>query len=598
MGPEEGRKRAPQDTAVTLPVRPWHYGVHIGWSKFRRPHMPRARFRPVAAALAALLAATRPASGDDAFTRTGVFRHLVEDDFAGSKSRDVYDLETDEGDVLPLRFATPPSIRTGDRVAITGWPGRHLFEVDEIHSVGPERTALGRTALSAWTTGPKRVLVMLLNFTDDSSFNATTVTNTQTLFFGASSSVARYYSEASYGLVAMTGDVVLVTATVPKPTTCTGTDENTIASQANARALAAGYNPANYNFPVWVFPSIGACGWSGLGYVGGGGSWINGAPTGSWGLLVAAHELGHNFGVVHAHSYTCPSAAIAPAGCTRSDYGDRFDTMGNSRAGHFNAYSKETFGWLPAGSVRNHPGGSVTYTLNALETPGGSAYAVRIPTTKSDRTYWIEWRSGAGFDSGQPGGVANGGLVRFAPSSVGGTDLLDMNFATAGSFDDAQLDVGKSFTDPDLALTITALSKTASSLTIQVDYGTPPPATSFHTVQPCRVFDTRSANGTYGGPTLYAGQARSWVVRGRCGIPATAKSIAGNLTATGSTAAGSVRLVPGGAPATGTATVSFRAGQTRANNVTMPLGASGDVVVDGLPTGTAHVILDVVGWFE
>jgi hypothetical protein len=173
-----------------------------------------------------------------------------------------------------------------------------------------------------------------------------------------------------------------------------------------------------------------------------------------------------------------------------------------------------------------------------------------------------------------------------------------MNFATAGNFDDAELDVGKSFTDPELSLTITALSKTASSLTVQVDYGTPPPATTFHTVQPCRVFDTRSANGTYGGPTLYAGQARSWVVRGRCGIPATAKSIAGNLTATGATAAGSVRLVPGGAPSTGTGTVAFRAGQTRANNVTMPLGASGDLVVDSLPAGTAHVILDVVGWFE
>ncbi len=558
--------------------------------------MPRARFLLVAAALAAMVAAARPASGEDAFTRTGVFRHLVEDDFSGSKSRNVYELETDEGDVLPLRFASPPAARTGERVSVTGWPGRHAFEVDEIHSVGLGRMALGRTALSAWTTGPKRVLVMLLNFTDDSSFNATTVTNTQNLFFGAGSSVANYYNEASYGLTTMTGDVVLVTATVPKPTTC---DTGTIQSQANARALAAGYNPANYNFPVWVFPSIGACGWSGLGYVGGGGSWIKGAPTGSWGLLVAAHELGHNFGVSHAHSWDCGATPIAPSGCTRSEYGDRFDTMGNSRAGHFNAQFKDTFGWLPAGSVRNHSGGSATYTIGALEAPGQSTYAVRIPTTGTSptRTYWVEWRNRTGFDAGEPTTIVNGGLVRIAPSSAGGADLLDMTPATA-TFDDAQLDVPLVFNDPEVNLRITSLSKTATSLTIQVDYGTPPPATSFHTVQPCRVFDTRGANGTYGGPYLYAGQARSWVVTGRCGIPATAKSIAGNLTATGATAAGSVRLVPGGAPATGTATVAFRAGQTRANNVTMPLGPTGNLVVDGLPTGTAHVILDVVGWFE
>lgn len=558
--------------------------------------MPRTRSL-ASAALAVLLAIPRASRAQepptDQFTRVGTFRVLVADDFETPKSSLRYELQTDDGEVLPLRFAEPPAARFGDRVAVTGFPGRHAFEVDTIQPLG--RSPLGRTALSSWTTGAKRVLVMLLNFTDDTSFNATTVANEQSLYFGPSGSVAAYYKEASFGQATMTGDVVLVTATVPKPTTC---DTSTIQTQANARALAAGYNPANYQFPVWIFASIGACGWAGLGYVGGGGNWVNGAPTGAWGLLVGAHELGHNFGVLHAHSYACPAAAIAPSGCTRSEYGDRFDVMGNSRAGHFNAPFKDTFGWLPPGSVRNHGGGSATYTIGALEAPGEFAYAVRIPTTRADRTYWIEWRSRAGFDSGEPAAVSNGGLVRLAPSSVGGADLLDVNAATAGNFDDAELDVGKAFTDPELALTITALSKTATSLTVQVDYGSPPPATAFHAVTPCRVFDTRNANGTYGGPVLFAGQARSWVIRGRCGVPATAKSIAGNLTVTAPTAAGSVRLVPGGSPPTGTSTVGFRAGQTRANNVALALGASGDVVVDGLPTGAAHVILDVVGWFE
>lgn len=557
--------------------------------------MQRARIL-LAASLAVLSALSPRLRAEepplDPFTRTGTFKVLVEDDFAAPRSRLLYELETDEGDVLRLRFAEPPEARTGDRVSVTGWPGRHAFEVDALQPLG--RTPLGRTALSAWTVGAKRVLVMLLNFTDDSTFNATTVTNTQNLFFGAGSSVANYYREASYGVTTMTGDVVLVTATVAKPTTC---DTGVIQSQANARALAAGYNPSNYQFPVWVFPSIAACGWAGLGYVGGGGSWIKGAPTGSWGLLVAAHELGHNFGVYHAHSWDCGATPIAPSGCTRSEYGDRFDTMGNSRAGHFNAHFKDTFGWLPAGTVRNHGGGTATYTIGALEAPGQSAYAVRIPTTMSGRTYWIEWRNRTGFDAGEPATIVNGGLIRLAPSAVGGTDLLDMTPATA-TFDDAQLDVGTAFTDPELALTITALSKTATSLTVQVDYGAPPPASAFHTLTPCRVFDTRKPNGAYGGPALFAGQARSFVVRGQCGVPATAKSVAGNVTITGPTAAGSIRLVPGGAPATGTSTVNFRTGQTRANNVLLALGTSGNVVVDGLPTGTAHVILDVVGWFE
>jgi hypothetical protein len=559
------------------------------------------RFRNALLALGFLAAFGVPARADDAFLRSGTFWVGVADDFANQKAEFRYELRTDDGEVLRLRFAEPPEgLRTGDRIAVHGRAGFGAFDVDEIEPLAASHeplssaspSPLAREALSAWTVGAKRVLVILLNFTDDASLNAATVTNAQNLFFGAGSSVARLYNEDSYGLVSMTGDVALVTATVAKPTTC---DTGTIQTQANTQAAAAGYTLGNYNFVLWVFPGIGACGWNGLGYVGGSGAWING--TGSMSLLVAAHELGHNFGVLHAHSYACGTVSIAPSGCTRSEYGDPLDVMGNSRAGHFNAYSKDYFGWLPAGSVRVHGGGTATYTIGALEATGQAAYAVLIPTTMSARTYWIEWRDRSGFDAVEPVAVANGGLIRFAPSAVGGTDLLDMKPATA-TFDDSELDVAATFTDPELSLTITTLSKTATSLTVQVSYGAPPPASLFHALTPCRVLDTRNPNGTYGGPALFAGQARSWVIRGQCGVPATAKSIAGNLAVTGPTAAGSIRLVPGGAPVTGTSTIAFRAGQTRANNVAMALGASGDLVVDGLPSGTAHVILDVVGWFE
>jgi gametolysin peptidase M11 len=555
------------------------------------------RFRIALLTLALVALPRLPAQADDPFLRTGTLFVSVSDDFPNQRAEFHYELRTDDGDTLRLRFANrPEELRTGDRIAVQGRPRPDAFDVEDVERLVVSRASLGREALSAWTVGAKRVLVILLNFTNDTSFTTTTQTNVQSLFFGTGSSVARFYGEASYGLVSMTGDVALVTATVAKPTTC---DTGTIQSQANARALAAGYNPANYQFPVWVFPSISACGWSGLGYVGGGGSWINGAPSGSWGLLVAAHELGHNFGVLHAHSYDCGAVPIAPSGCTRSEYGDRFDVMGNSRAGHFNAQFKDTFGWLPAGTVKVHGGGSATYTLGALEATGQATYAVRIPTTGTTptRTYFIEWRSRAGFDAGEPTTVVNGGLIRLAPSPAGGADLLDMTPPTA-TFDDAELDVGATFTDPELALTITTLSKTASSLTVQVDYGATPPATSFHTLTPCRVFDTRNATGPYGGPAILAGSSRAFVIRGQCGVPATARSIAGNFTVTGPTAAASLRVAPGGTGPTGTSTVSFKAGQTRANNVVAGLGTNGDLLVDGLASGTVQVIFDVVGWFE
>ena len=550
------------------------------------------RFR-IALFLLGLVATPKlPARADDAFVRSGTLWVGVADDFANQRAEFHYELRTDDGETLRLRFANPPEgLRTGDRIAVHGRPNPRAFDVEEVEQLS--REPLARTALSSWTVGAKRVLAILLNFTDDSSFNATTVANAQNLFFGAGSSVAHFYNEASYGLVSMTGDVALVTATVAKPTTC---DTGTIQSQANARATAAGYNLGSYDFLVWVFPGIGACGWNGLGYVGGSGAWING--SGSMFLLVVAHELGHNFGVLHSHSYACGAVSIAPSGCVRSEYGDRFDVMGNSRAGHFNAYSKDYFGWLPAGSLRVHGGGTATYTIGALEATGQAAYAVRIPTTMSARTYWIEWRSRAGFDAGEPANVANGGLIRLAPSAVGGTDLLDMTPATPGNFDDSELDVGKAFTDPELSLTITALSKTASSLTVQVDYGSASPASSFHALTPCRVFDTRNPNGPWGGPAILAGSSRAFVIRGQCNVPATAKSVAGNFTVAGPTANGSLRVAPGGTGPTGTTTVSFPAGRTRANNVVTGLGTNGDFLVDGLASGSVHAIFDVVGWFE
>lgn len=560
------------------------------------------RFRIPFLALSLLAIPGLFARADDAFLRTGTLSVLVSDDFANQRAELHYELRTDDGETLRLRFTErPEGLRTGDRIAVRGRPRRDAFDVeeiepfvDEVEPLPSSRAPLERAALSAWTVGAKRVLVILLNFTNDTSLTTTTVTNARNLFFGTGSSVARLYNEASYGLVSMTGDVALVTATVAKPTTC---DPGTVQTQANTRAAAAGYNLSSYQFLVWVFPAL-PCGWNGLGSVGGSGAWING--TGSMGLLVAAHELGHNFGVLHGHSYDCGAVPIAPSGCTRGEYGDRFDVMGNSRAGHFNAYSKSYFGWMPASSVRVHAGGTATYTLGALEAPGQSLYAVRIPTTMTGRTYWIEWRNRTGFDAGEPAAIVNGGLIRFAPSAVGGTDLLDTKPATT-TFDDSELDVGATFTDPELLLTIKTLSQTPTSLTVEVQYtpaAPPPPATTFHALTPCRVFDTRNPNGPTGGPAILGGSSRTFVVRSRCGVPTTAKSVAGNLTVTGATAAGSLRVVPGGTGPTGTTTASFKAGQTRANNVAVKLGTNGDLLVDGLASGSVHAIFDVVGWFE
>lgn len=119
---------------------------------------------------------------------------------------------------------------------------------------------------------------------------------------------------------------------------------------------------------------------------------------------------------------------------------------------------------------------------------------------------------------------------------------------------------------------------------------------SFFTVSPCRIADTRESLGPYGGPALSPGVERVFVVAGQCQIPSTAKAVSFNVAVTQPTAPGHVILYPGDSPAPTVSAINFRAGQTRANNAIVPLGAGGALaVVSAAPT---HFILDVNGYFE
>ena len=122
---------------------------------------------------------------------------------------------------------------------------------------------------------------------------------------------------------------------------------------------------------------------------------------------------------------------------------------------------------------------------------------------------------------------------------------------------------------------------------------------AFHSVSPCRVVDTRDPPGPFGGPPLAAGAARSFTIAGRCGIPATAKSVSLNITIDQPTSLGHITLFPAGKSIPLVSNLNFRVGQTRANNAIVKLGAGGAIgVSNGQGTGTVHFIADVNGYFE
>lgn len=125
----------------------------------------------------------------------------------------------------------------------------------------------------------------------------------------------------------------------------------------------------------------------------------------------------------------------------------------------------------------------------------------------------------------------------------------------------------------------------------------PEPTTglSFYTVPPCRVLDTRLASA------LPSGAAGLFHLGRECGISMSAKAVVVNVTVVGPTGAGHITLFPGGIPVPSASTISFAAGQVRANNAvlnlgsaTASLGAWASVVNDG----QVHLILDVNGYFE
>ncbi|HEY2930784.1 MAG TPA: matrixin family metalloprotease [Acidobacteriota bacterium] len=126
-----------------------------------------------------------------------------------------------------------------------------------------------------------------------------------------------------------------------------------------------------------------------------------------------------------------------------------------------------------------------------------------------------------------------------------------------------------------------------------------PAGVNFHTVTPCRVADTRNAAGPYGGPALSANTDRTFTVATQCGIPITARAISGNITVTQPTNIGDLRLYPGGTSLPLVSNINFRTGQTRANNIVIPLGNGGTLAVRcDMPAGTVHFILDVNGYFQ
>jgi hypothetical protein len=121
-------------------------------------------------------------------------------------------------------------------------------------------------------------------------------------------------------------------------------------------------------------------------------------------------------------------------------------------------------------------------------------------------------------------------------------------------------------------------------------------ALAYYPVTPCRMVDTRTANGQLGGPSLVGGAARTFpLLSAPCNIPATAQAYALNFTSVPNGPLGFLTTWPAGQTQPLVSTLNAPTGTVTANAAVVPAGTNGDVSV--FVTNNTDLVIDINGYF-
>ncbi len=229
--------------------------------------------------------------------------------------------------------------------------------------------------------------------------------------------------------------------------------------------------------------------------------------------------------------------------------------FGNGLSGPFTGFAPRTFQIAGRGGV---PSNAVAVTGNLTVTnQAGAGYVyvgpdpVQVPTSST-----------LNFPAGDT--RANGVTV-----ALGQTGSLSATLGPSGGSADLIFDV--------------------------TGYFVPTGGATYFAVAPARLLDTRAGNGLSGPFTAHT--PRTFQVSGRGGVPANAVAVTGNLTVTGQSGAGFVYLGPDPVANPSSSTLNFPAADTRANGVTVALGAGGTLSATFGYSGATELIFDVTGYF-
>lgn len=415
----------------------------------------------------ALIALVLPPLAGAQVTRDGILQATISENFAQQESKTTYSLRSG-GQTTPLLPTAPVLASTGDRVEATGTmhKGQLVGQITQEQDLTPEANLVE----------PRKVAVLLIRFPGDAAEPWSAEQARGEVFTGERSANA-FLQEESWGRISLAGQAsaqgdVFGWFTVNSPSGCANQTWN---AEAKAAAESKGISLAGYDHIIYISTFTLSCSWLGLASLGGETVNINGTLGGS---QVIAHELGHNLNMRHAGSWTCSKGGArvpVSTSCVTSGYGDPFDVMGNLGMRHSSAWNLRLFGLVgQADDSIETVNSDGTYTLQSVLNPSPEPHVLRISRADSPPGaplwwYYLEIRQQGGLFEDFDDATMTGVSIRVvAQGSETETRLIDNNPATP-SFFDAPLQVGRTFSDGNVHVTV--LSASGGTASVSVGFG-------------------------------------------------------------------------------------------------------------------------------
>lgn len=359
----------------------------------------------------------------------------------------VYGLEVTDKDNpkkkkhFKLKFGKEPSAAMRTRLSGSVVKVRGSFSGGALQLADARQGASGslevlQAAEAAATTGTRKVLLILANYSDKNL--GVTPAQIEPIVFTGTNSANKIYRGSSYDTFGL-GGIAVGPFTSSYATTDMATQRYNIAYEMDDLVTAAGYNLADYQSRVYVFPSASGLGYAAIANINGPRVWFNGY----WNRAgIHAHELGHNVGMHHAAAGS-------------SEYGDASCFMGGAGIYQANAPHRYQMGWIPAANVVSVTS-SGTYTVYKSEVLGSGPLTLKVRKGVSDY-YWFSYRMAVGLDAN----LSSTYLSRTSVHSYRGSGAIQTSLKTT-------LGDGSTFSDTAEGVSVTQVSHNADSVTLSV----------------------------------------------------------------------------------------------------------------------------------